>query len=94
MTTYSQEIIDRIGELAADLTPPSEIAALLDLDIDMFRAALSLKNSPIRAAYMKNKAATAHMLRKQEIEFARVGSPLAVQLTGAYLRDMSSDEDF
>lgn len=94
MTTYSQEIIDRIGELAADLTPPSEIAALLGLDIDMFRAELSLKNSPIRAAYMKNKAATAHMLRKQEIEFARVGSPLAVQLTGAYLRDMSSDEDF
>ncbi len=92
--TYSQEIIDRIGKLAADLTPPSEIAALLDLDADMLRAEIAMKDSPVRAAYMKNKAATAHMLRQQEIQLARVGSPMAVELTGTYLRDMNADEDF
>lgn len=92
--TLTQELIDRVAELAADLTPPSEIAALLDLDPDQFRAELSFKGSPLRAAYFKSKAMTAHMLRKQELEFARVGSPLAVQLTGSYLRDMTSDEDF
>ncbi len=92
--TYPQEVIDRIAQLAADLTPPTEIAALLDLDIDLFRAELAMKDSPVRAAYLKAKAATAHMLRKQELEFARVGSPLAVQLTGQYLRDLTSDEDF
>lgn len=91
---FPQEIIDRIAELVADLTPPTEIAAILDLDIDMFRAELAMKHSPVRLAYFKAKASTAHMLRKQEIEFARVGSPLAVQLTGSYLRDMTSDEDF
>lgn len=92
--TLTQELIDRVAELAADLTPPSEIAALLDLDDDMFRAELAFKGSPLRAAYLKAKATTAHMLRKQELEFARVGSPLAVQQTGSYLRDMTSDEDF
>lgn len=91
---YPLEIIDRIAELAADLTPPTEIAAILDLDIDLLRAELAIKHSPVRIAYFKAKAQTAHMLRKQELEFARVGSPLAVQLTGSYLRDMGADEDF
>ena len=93
LSSFNQETIDHIAELAADLTPPSEIAALLDIDADVLRTELSVKSSPVRAAYMKAKAQTALMLRKQELEFARVGSPLAVQLTGSYLREMSIDED-
>lgn len=92
-SSFTQEIIDRISELAADLTPPTEIATILDIDIDVFRAELAIKSSPVRAAYLKAKANTALMLRRQELEFARVGSPLAVQLTGNYLRDMTIDED-
>lgn len=92
--TFSQEMINRIAELAADLTPVSEIAVLIDVDPDLLRAELSLRHSPVRQAYLKAKATTAHMLRRQELEFARVGSPLAVQLTGTYLRDMTADEDF
>ncbi|MDE5784977.1 MAG: hypothetical protein K2H98_00435 [Duncaniella sp.] len=87
-------MIDKIAGLAADLTPVSEIAVLIDVDPDVLRAELSLRNSPVRIAYLKAKATTAHMLRRQELEFARVGSPLAVQLTGSYLRDMTADEDF
>ncbi len=92
--SFTQELTDRIAELAADLTPPTEIAAILDLDIDQLNQELGDKHSPVRRAYLKAKAETAHMLRRQELEFARVGSPLAVQLTGSYLRDMSADEDF
>lgn len=92
--TFTTELIDRVAELAADLTPPTEIAAILDIDADLLRAELAVKQSPVRLAYFKAKAATAHLLRKQELEFARVGSPLAVQLVGSYLRDMTSDEDF
>lgn len=92
--SFTPQIIDRVAELAADLTPPAEIAALLDIDPDLFRAELAIKSSPVRLAYLKAKANTALMLRKQELEFARVGSPLAVQLTGSYLRDMTLDEDF
>lgn len=93
MNTFTPEIIQQVAELAEALTPPADIAALLDIDIDVLRAELSMKGSPVRTAYMKGKAKTALALRKQELELARVGSPLAVQLTGAYLRDMNSDED-
>lgn len=91
---FSQEIIERIADYAADLTPISEIAALLDINEDMLRLALSETGSEVRRAYLKAKAETAHMLRRQELEFAKVGSPLAIQLTGSYLREMTADEDF
>lgn len=85
--------INDIAELAAALTPVEDIAALLDINEDMLRMELATPQSPVRRAYLKARAQTALMLRKQEIELARVGSPLAVQLTGAYLRDMVSTED-
>ena len=90
---FDQEMLDRIAELAAALTPISEMAALLDLNEEMLRLAINDKSSPVRRAYLRAKAETALKLRKQEIEFAEVGSPLAVQLTSAYLRDMQTDED-
>lgn len=92
--SFSPEMIEKVAGLAADLTPVSEMAAILDVNEERLRMALSERGSDIRRAYMKAKAETAHMLRRQEIEFARVGSPLAVQLTGSYLREMSADEDF
>lgn len=91
---FTQEVIQKIAELAAELTPPTEIAVLLGIDIDLFRAQLADKHSEAHVAYYKAKAQTAHMLRKQELEFARVGSPLAVQMTGSFLRDMTADEDY
>ena len=70
---YSQTIIDQVSELAANLTPPGDIAVLLDLDPDELNVELSLKDSPLRRAYLKAKATTALMLRRQEIDLARVG---------------------
>lgn len=91
--TYSDEIIGRIAELASSLTKPSDIAAILGLDAEALKMELSIKGSPVRDAYAKAKAETALMLRRQEIEFAKVGSPVAVQLTAAYLGEMDADED-
>ena len=85
--------INEISELAGNLTSLDDIAVLLDIDIDDLRLELANPSSPVRKAYMKARAATALVLRKQEIELAKVGSPLAVQLTNAYLRDMISNED-
>lgn len=66
----------------------------MDIDVDTFMAQLANRYSEAHKAYFKAKAETAHMLRKQELEFARVGSPLAVQMTGTFLHDMTADEDF
>ena len=91
---YNDETVSRIEELAALLTPIRDIAAIMELDEDMLRLELATKGSPVRAAYLKAKARTALDMRRQELELARIGSPLAVQLTASYLSDMTSDEDF
>lgn len=85
--------IDEIRELASQLTPVEDIAVLLDVNEDLLRMELANKQSEVRRAYLKARAETSLMLRRQEIELARVGSPLAVQMTGAYLRDMITSED-
>lgn len=90
---FDGDTVQRISDLAAALTPISEIATLVDVDEDKLRRAIVDKNSPLRKVYLKAKAETAHRLRVRELELADVGSPLAVQLTHNYLRDMTADED-
>lgn len=89
---YSNELLEQIKELAEALTPVGDIAALLDIDESCLRDELADKHSPVRKAYIKGKATTALLLRKQELELAKVGSPLAVQLTASYVKDMTIDE--
>lgn len=90
---YSTEQIEQIKELAACLTPVSDIAVLLDVDMDELRMDIRDRRSPVSRAYYHAKADISLKLRKQEIELANVGSPLAVQLTNSYLLNMDSDED-
>ena len=44
---YSTEQLDRISELAALLTPISDMAVLLDVDADTLRLDLLDSNSPV-----------------------------------------------
>lgn len=90
---YSTQQLEKIKELAECLTPLSDMAVLLDVDIDELRLDIRNRSTPVSRAYHYAKATTALKLRKQEIELANVGSPLAVQLTNGYLLNMDSDED-
>ena len=88
---YSTQQLETIKELAECLTPLSDMAVLLD--VDELRLDIRNRATPVSRAYHHAKATTALRLRKQEIELANVGSPLAVQLTNGYLLNMDSDED-
>lgn len=90
---YSPEQIEAIKELASCLTPIPEIAILMGVDLDTLRLDIRNRETLVSQTYHYAKASTAMQLRKQEIELAKVGSPLAVQLTNGYLLNMDSDED-
>ncbi len=90
---YSTEQLQRVSELAGFLTPVSDIAVMMGVDVDVLRIDIRDRSSSVSLAYHKAKAETALKLRKQELELANVGSPLAVQLTNGYLLNMDSDED-
>lgn len=91
--TFSDEMIKQVGDLSASLTPISEMAVLLDTDVEALRIAIRDKSTTVSKAYYRAKAETKLKLRKQEIELAGVGSPLAVQLSKEYVLEMDSDED-
>ncbi len=90
---YDKEFCDRLSDLAGALTPIREIAILLDVPEDALRMAICDRSSAVSHAYYKAKAETALQMRRQELELARVGSPLAAQLTATYLQTMDADED-
>lgn len=93
MTHYSNEQISQIKDLAAALTPISDIAILMDLDVYQLRDALADPSSPVSQAYKRAKAETMLSIRRNELQLASMGSPLAVQLAGSYLINMDNDED-
>ena len=90
---YSTQQLLKVSELAGFLTPISDIAVIMCIDVDVLRMDIRDRSTPVSLAYHKAKAETALKLRKQELELANVGSPLAVQQTKGYLLDMESDED-
>jgi len=91
---YSTEQLTKIEEYAGYLLPITDMAALMGVDVDELKADIGDKNTPVSKAYRKAKAETMLLLRKQELDLAKVGSPLAVQLTAGYLMDMNDDEDY
>lgn len=90
---YSDEQISQIRDLAAALTPISDIAILMNLDVYQLRDALADPNNPVSQAYRRAKAETMLSIRRNELQLASMGSPLAVQLAGSYLINMNNDED-
>lgn len=90
---YSTKQLEQIHEYATNLTPVGDIAYLMGIDPDELRADIGRKNAPVSLACHRGKAETSLCLRKQEIDFAKLGSPLAVRLASSYIQDMTDDED-
>ena len=89
--TRTKEQIEYIADLAAALTPVADIAVLLGVDEDALRVELGFPGSEAGAAFMRAKAETALLIRRQEIEFAKMGSPAAVHAAAAYLSKCNID---
>jgi len=85
LETYSQQQLDQIKELAGYLLEPKQIALQLDLDFSAFRDHLKMKSHPVHLAYEKGKLHTILELRKQEIDLAKLGSPMAISLVAEYV---------
>lgn len=89
---YSPEQLTAIEQMATICTPPSEIAVLLDLPEEAFKADIAMSGSPARQAYLKGKLSTKIEIRKPMVTLARVGSPAALEMVDRALLDMEDDE--
>jgi len=88
---YSSDLLNKIQDLASQLTPPQEISALLDIDETELCADINTLGHPARKAFMKGYSETALRLRKQNIDLVNAGSPAADEACRVYLRRMTRD---
>lgn len=82
---YSNEIIEQIKEYAGLLLAPDQIALLLDLDLNQFKRDLRNIKNPVSIAYNKGKLDVIVEIRKQEINLAKLGSPMAVDQVANFM---------
>lgn len=88
---YSTDSLKKIEKLASQLTPITEIGALLDFDEISFRDDINTPGNPARKAFLKGYACTANRLRKNNLGLSYTGSPAADEACRGYLRKMLSD---
>lgn len=89
---YSPEQLEKIEQFAQLYTKPSEIAVYLDIPEAEFKADISSEGHPARKAYIKGKLSQKLEIRKQMATLARVGSPVAIEMSEKALLDMEDDE--
>jgi hypothetical protein len=90
---YNSSQLEKVQEYAGLLMTVSDISVLIGVNEDSFREDISNKNTAASIAFRKGQIETVLELRKQEIEMAKLGSPLAVELIQKYIIDQKMSEN-
>ena len=89
---YNSSQLEKVQEYAGLLMTVSDISVLIGVNEDIFREDISNKNTAVSIAFRKGQIETILELRKQEIEMAKLGSPMAVELIQKYIIDQKMSE--
>ena len=90
---YNSSQLEKVQEYAGLLMNVSDISVLIGVNEDSFREDISNKNTGVSIAFRKGQIETVLELRKQEIEMAKLGSPMAVELIQKYIIDQKMSEN-
>ncbi|MDD3195326.1 MAG: hypothetical protein PHU68_05955 [Paludibacter sp.] len=88
----SDESLVLLEEYASNFLTITEIAILLDVDSDLLRESISKRETKEFRSYNKGKLKRILELRSQEIELAKLGSTVAIELVSKYIDNQKSDE--
>lgn len=90
--TFTEKELEQIEQLASLYLPVTDIATVMGMRPEELRKQIRIKDDPVAIAYQKGKTMRKVQLRKQEIQLAQVGSPLALENARLALIDMEDDE--
>lgn len=85
--------IDKLKSFASDLLPVDLIAVLLDVDVLDLQTSIADRGSDVSRAYYKGQAETIAAIRRQEVELAKAGSPMAVENVNEYIIEQKTSEN-
>lgn len=89
---YTEEQLATIEKLASIYMPIRDIALIIEVDDIILRDDIQCQTSAVSRAYRKGKALSKVALHQQEMNLAKVGSPLALENARQNLLDMEDDE--
>lgn len=89
---YSESELNQVEKLSSLYMKISDIAVILNIPADTLRNDINDRSTEVSKAYRKGKIASKLELHKQEMQLARVGSPLALENMRNNLLDMEDDE--
>ena len=90
---YNSNQLEKVQEYAGLLMTVSDISVLIGVNEDSFKEDIGNKNTAVSMAFRKGQIETVLELRKQEIEMAKLGSPMAVELIQKYIIDQKMSEN-
>ena len=90
--TFTETELQQIEQMASLYLSITDIATILGKLPEDLRKEIRTHGSRASLAYHKGKAMRKLELRKQEIQLAQVGSPLALENARLALIDMEDDE--
>ena len=77
--------------MAENLVPPSQMAAVLNVNEDELVASLSRHGSDFRNAYLKGIYNTASDIRMANLGLAKAGSPDAIRACMSHMQEMLNE---
>lgn len=90
---YNSSQLEKVQEYAGLLMTVSDISVLIGVNEDGFREDIGNKNTAVSMAFRKGQIETILELRKQEIDMAKLGSPMAVELIQKYIIEQKMSEN-
>lgn len=89
---YTQEQLVNVEKMASLYMKISDIAFIIGVSPEELRSDIANNFSDVSKAYNRGKASSKVALRAQEMQLAKVGSPLALENCRRNLLDMEDDE--
>lgn len=89
---YTEEQLEQVEQLASIYMKISDIALIIEVDVTVLREDIECQDTAVSRAYRKGKAMSKVALHQQEMNLAKVGSPLALENARQNLLDMEDDE--
>lgn len=87
-----ENLLSEIENMAANFVSLTDMALVLELNPNELRDKIADTNSPESIAYNRGKAKAKIAIRAQEMELAKVGSPLGMASVRENLLAMEEDE--
>lgn len=92
MILYTPEQLEQVEQLASIYAKITDIALVIEVEPEQLRADIANESSEVSRRYRRGKALSKVELLKQEMQLAKVGSPLALENCKKNMLDMEDDE--